>query len=400
MAEFARRWQNGTIEDLNKCMLALLGTMITPGLINLGGGTPAKEALPLKEIRDIADDVFTIEKRGVEAFSYGSATGAQDFKEAIVKYLLAPKGLKDTTENIIVVAGSTEVMNLVSQTFLNPGDVVLVEDPTYLQSTIIFQLFGAKVVGIAMDENGMKMDEAEEKIKQYKPKLVYTIPTFQNPTGVTMSVKRRKRLAQLAGEYDFMVLEDDPYRDIRYSGEALPPIKAFDTTNHVILAGSFSKIFSPGSRLGYAVATKEIIAKMADGQMCTNVHSPMESQVLAAEFFNRGYFPEHLKRVCTLYKERRDAMLHAIDAYFPKGCTHTNPDGGMFVWINLPKNIDAQALLKEAVAQTHVAYAAGNMFFVDPRQGKNTMRLCFTSLTPDKITLAVKKLGEFLCYNI
>ena len=125
-----------------------------------------------------------------------------------------------------------------------------------------------------------------------------------------MSVKRRKRLAQLAGEYDFMVLEDDPYRDIRYSGEALPPIKAFDTTNHVILAGSFSKIFSPGSRLGYAVATKEIIAKMADGQMCTNVHSPMESQVLAAEFFNRGYFPEHLKRVCTLYKERRDAMGH------------------------------------------------------------------------------------------
>ena len=200
-------------------------------------------------------------------------------------------------------------MNLLCQVFINPGDVILVESPTFVHCVEIFEMFQAKCVPVDMDENGMDIEDCEKKIKKFKPKMVYVIPTFQNPTGITLSQERRERLAALGDKYDVIILEDDPYRDIRFNGKDLTPIKAFDQTGHTVLANSFSKIFSPGSRLGYCVAEKEIINHLCDIKTATNSHTGMISEVLCAEFFKRGYYPEHHRKITSIYRERCGVMI-------------------------------------------------------------------------------------------
>ena len=250
--------------------------------------------LPLKAaftqfcfLRQLTDEVIRKDKRGVEALQYGPLSGTKDMKEVIVNELLLPKGVKCTTDNVMVVAGGLEGINLTCQVYIDPGDVILVESPTFVHSVEIFEMFEAKCIGVDMDEDGMKMDDLEAKIQKYHPKMIYVIPTFQNPSGRTLSLERRKKVAELSAKYNVLVLEDDPYRDIRYSGEDLPPIKHFDTTGHVVMAGSFSKIFSPGSRLGYVVADTETIQHLVDVKSATNSHTSMLPQILCAEFFKR-----------------------------------------------------------------------------------------------------------------
>ena len=400
MPKFAKRWNNGNIQEASVSLMNLVNAMSDPTLISLGGGSPAQQALPLEAIREIAADVFTKEKRGVEAFSYGPAAGSPTLRKVVTEQLLAPRGVKASLDNLIITTGSLEVMNLMCQAFIEPGDVVFVESPTFVQSALIFQLFGAICIPCTMDDQGLIMEEVEAKMKEYKPKLLYTIPTFQNPMGVTMSLERRKKLAELGAKYDVLILEDDPYYNLRYSGEELPPIKSFDTTDHVVLAGSFSKIFSPGSRLGYAVTSREIAARLADAKMSTNTHSPAVSQVLASEFFLRGYFPEHLARIRDFYHVRRDALLAALVKYMPEGTTHTNPDGGMFVWVTFPKEINTTELLAESVKTIKVAFVAGNVFYVEPGKGQSCMRLSFTSISPEAITEAMRQLGELVTAKI
>lgn len=375
----------------------LFGAMTNPNIISFGGGAPAKEALPIDILRQLTDEVVVQNKRGVEALQYGPIGGTQDMKEIIVKELLSPKGVKCTTENVMVVAGGLEGINLICQVYIDPGDVILVESPTFVHSVEIFDMFEAKCVGVAMDEDGMCVDDLEEKIKQYRPKMIYTIPTFQNPSGRTLSLARRKRVAELASQYDVLVLEDDPYRDIRYSGEDLPPIKCFDTTGHVVVANSFSKIFSPGVRLGYVMAEPETIHYLTEAKSATNSHSSMLPQVLCAEFFKRGYYPQHHKMLCDLYRERRDTMLSCIDEYFPAGTKHSMPDGGLFTWVELPEGIDTAELLKESVEKAGVAFVAGEGFFVGRTgQGRNCMRMSFGNNPPEKIREGVMKLGKLI----
>lgn len=375
----------------------LFGAMTNPNIISFGGGAPAREALPIDILRQLTDEVVVQNKRGVEALQYGPIGGTQDMKEIIVKELLSPKGVKCTTENVMVVAGGLEGINLICQVYIDPGDVILVESPTFVHSVEIFDMFEAKCVGVAMDEDGMCVDDLEEKIKQYRPKMIYTIPTFQNPSGRTLSLARRKRVAELASQYDVLVLEDDPYRDIRYSGEDLPPIKCFDTTGHVVVANSFSKIFSPGVRLGYVMAEPETIHYLTEAKSATNSHSSMLPQVLCAEFFKRGYYPQHHKMLCDLYRERRDTMLSCIDEYFPAGTKHSMPDGGLFTWVELPEGIDTAELLKESVEKAGVAFVAGEGFFVGRTgQGRNCMRMSFGNNPPEKIREGVMKLGKLI----
>lgn len=375
----------------------LFGAMTNPNIISFGGGAPAREALPIDILRQLTDEVVVQNKRGVEALQYGPIGGTQDMKEIIVKELLSPKGVKCTTDNVMVVAGGLEGINLICQVYIDPGDVILVESPTFVHSVEIFDMFEAKCVGVAMDEDGMCVDDLEEKIKQYRPKMIYTIPTFQNPSGRTLSLARRKRVAELASQYDVLVLEDDPYRDIRYSGEDLPPIKCFDTTGHVVVANSFSKIFSPGVRLGYVMAEPETIHYLTEAKSATNSHSSMLPQVLCAEFFKRGYYPQHHKMLCDLYRERRDTMLSCIDEYFPAGTKHSMPDGGLFTWVELPEGIDTAELLKESVEKAGVAFVAGEGFFVGRTgQGRNCMRMSFGNNPPEKIREGVMKLGKLI----
>jgi 2-aminoadipate transaminase len=397
MPYFAERMK--TMEKSARIIRNLFGAMGDPGLISFSGGAPAKEALPIDIVREIADDVLRSEKRGVEALQYGSVQGLPDLREVVVRELLAPKGIDANAENILITSGGLEGINLLCQLFIDPGDVILVESPTFVHCVEIFEMFQAKCISVDMDENGMIPEDLEEKIRRYSPKVVYVIPTFHNPTGRTLSLERREKIAALGSRYDVVILEDDPYRDIRYSGEELKPIKAFDKTGHTILANSFSKIFSPGSRLGYVVANDEVIEKLLDAKSATNSHTSMLPQVLCAEFFKRGYYPAHHKQICDLYRIRRDTMIESIDLYFPEGTSRTFPDGGLFTWAELPGRIDTTELLAEATSnpEVKVAYVAGEGFFIEgDGRGKNCMRLSFGAVPPERIRIGAERLGKFL----
>jgi 2-aminoadipate transaminase len=397
MPAFAQRMN--TMEKSAAIIRGLFGAMNDPGIISFGGGAPAKEALPVDIVREIADDVIRRDGRGVEALQYGNVMGLPDLREIVVGELLEPKGVRASADNILITSGGLEGMNLLCQLFIEPGDVILVESPTFVHCVEIFEMFQARCVSVAMDENGMVPEDLEAKIRQYSPKMVYVIPTFQNPTGRTLSLERRERIAGLGSEYDVVILEDDPYRDIRYSGSDLLPIKAFDTTGNTVLANSFSKIFSPGSRLGYVLASDRITAKLFDAKTATNSHTSMLPQVICAEFFKRGYYPEHHRRICALYRERRDTMIECIDTFFPEGTKRTFPDGGLFTWAEIPCGVNTTDLLAESLADpgVRVAYVAGEGFFIEGNgMGNNCMRISFGGVEPEKIRIGAERLGRLI----
>ena len=374
----------------------LFGAMNDPETISFGGGAPASDALPVEQLREIANDVLTRDTRGVEALQYGPVQGVKQLREIVADKLLAPKGVTASPDDILIVNGGLETMNLLCQVFINPGDVILCESPTFVHCVEIFEMFQAKCIGCETDEYGIVPKDVEDKIKKHHPKMVYVIPTFQNPTGKTLPAERREKLAELGSRYDVIILEDDPYRDLRYSGEELLPIKAYDKTGHTVLANSFSKIFSPGSRLGYVYADHAIIEKLFAAKTATNSHTSMLPQILCAEFFERGYYDAHLKKLIAVHKERRDAMMAALEKNMPEGTKWVFPDGGLFTWVELPGGIDTTELLKEAAAYK-VAYIAGAGFFVgNTGEGKNCMRISYGNVTPEKIEIGMKRLGDLI----
>jgi 2-aminoadipate transaminase len=388
-----------TMEKSANIIKGLFGAMNDPGLISFGGGAPAREALPVDRVREIASDIITTDKKGIEALQYGSVMGLPELREVVVDHLLVPKGVKAKAENILITSGGLEGINLLCQLYIDRGDIILVESPTFVHCVEIFEMFEAKCIAVEMDGDGMNTEDLEAKIKKYRPKMVYVIPTFHNPTGRTLSLERRQKIAELGSKYDVIILEDDPYRDIRYSGSDLLPIKAFDETGHTVLANSFSKIFSPGSRLGYVLADDETSAKLFDAKTATNSHTSMLPQVICAEFFKRGYYPDHHRMICDLYRGRRDTMIECIDKFFPEGTKRTFPDGGLFTWAELPGDINTTELLAEAVSSpdVKVAYVAGEGFFTEGGgKGKNCMRLSFGSVPPEKIRTGMERLGGLI----
>ena len=394
MPKFANRLEY--MERSAEVMRGLFGAMSDPSIISFGGGAPASDALPVETLQQIASEVLNREGRGVEALQYGPVQGVKQLRDVIAEHLLAPKGISASADDVLVVNGGLENMNLLCQVFINPGDVILCESPSFVHCIEIFEMFEAKCIGCAMDDQGLVIEDVEEKIRRYHPKMIYVIPTFQNPTGKTLPADRRKRLAELGSKYDVLILEDDPYRDLRYSGEELKPIKAYDKTGHTVMACSFSKVFSPGSRLGYVYADHEIIFHMIDAKIATNSHTAMLPQILCAEFFARGYFDAHLKQLCAIHKERRDAMMAALEKYMPEGTKWVFPDGGLFSWVELPGDIDTAELLIDA-KEHGVAYIAGAGFFAgDTGEGRNCMRISFGNVTPEKIEIGMKRLGDLI----
>ncbi|MDO4787394.1 MAG: PLP-dependent aminotransferase family protein [Fretibacterium sp.] len=401
MIAYAKRMKK--MEYTANVVKNLFGSMTDPQIISFGGGAPAKEALPIEAVRQIADEVLRADTRGVEALQYGPIAGIRDLREVVIDVLLKPKGVECRMENVMIVAGGLEGINLICQAYIDPGDVILVESPTFVHSVEIFDMFEATCVGVSMDEGGLVTEELEEKIQKFRPKMLYTVPTFQNPSGRTLGLERRKKVAELAARYDILVLEDDPYRDIRYGGADLPPIKHFDRTGNVIVANSFSKIFSPGCRLGYVVGEADAIAHLTDVKSATNSHTSMLPQILCAEFFKRGLFPAHHKKLCDLYRERRDAMLGGIDRHFPPGTKHSDPEGGLFTWVELPKGIDTAELLKASTSnpEVKVAFVAGEGFFTErDGRGRNCMRMSFGSNPPERIETGLQRLGDLICSRI
>ena len=389
MAQFAKCMSRVSGEAVRE----ILKLMADPSVLTFGGGSPARETFPVGVARDIVDK--SLADNPAALLQYGVTEGWPALRQAYLDHMVRPKGVKAELGNVMTLTGSTQGIGLIAEIFLDPGDHVLVESPTFLSTLNVFRRYDAVLVPVRVDDDGIMTNDLEEKMAKYKPKLLYTIPTFQNPTGRTIPADRREKIAGLAAKYDVIVLEDDPYCDLRYRGAPVPPIKSFDKSGHVVMLNSFSKIVSPGLRVGAMTADPAIIAKACDAKQLADTHTSNLVQEICAEFLNRGLLPGHLKSIVPLYEERLSAMLEGVGAHFPAGCEYTSPEGGLFVWVKLPGGADAQALVKRSVAELKIAFVPGRPFFADPNEGLDCIRMNFSSNPPEKIKDGMERLGRF-----
>ncbi len=394
MAKYAKR--RASMEDTVYSMHKIMESLTNKDLVSFGGGAPAKEAYPIERIGEISQSIFKDEDKALQALGYGPTIGSSSLREAVRKYLLAPKGIEASLDEIMITSGGIQGLYLACKLFIDPGDVILVESPTFIHAKMLFDSFEAVTVSCPMESDGLNMQVLEDKIKKYSPKIIYTMPTFHNPTGISMSIDKRKELAAFAEKYDVIIVEDDPYSEIRYTEEAFRPVKAYTLSKNIIYANSFSKIFSPGARLGYMVADAEIMQELQEMKLATDTCTNGFAQAICAEFFSGGYYQPHVKTLRNIYKARRDTMLKAIDTHFPKGFKRTNPAGGFYVWVELPGELDAKALLPEAINETKVTYCMGRDFFVEENErGNQFLRLSFAGKEESVIESGIRALGQF-----
>jgi len=366
-----------------------------PGMISFAGGNPSLAALPDEICADLARDVLRAD--GKRILQYGATEGYPPFLESLKEYLTAQYGFDWELNGLLPTTGSTSCMDLMCKAFLNPGDAVLVESPTFLGNMQTLNLYQAKLVPVESDEGGVMLDKLEEAIKEYHPKLFYIIPSFQNPSGRTLAADRREPIARLAEKYGFLVMEDDPYRDLRYTGEHLPTIKSYDRTGHVAYMGSFSKIISPGLRVGYLVAEKDILRKCTIGKQGTDLHTPNLNQAIVDQFLRCGMLAPHIASIIPAYREKMELMLEELKS-FPEGTTYTVPEGGLFIWVEMPESFNATEVFQKAV-DAGVAYVPGTHFY--PYGGHhNTFRLNFSNSTPEQIKEGMAKLRKLFEENI
>ena len=360
-----------------------------PGMISFAGGNPAKSALPDDVVAQIAREV--LETDGKTILQYGATEGYAPLLESLKAY--AEEQLGCELPAVLPVTGSTQAMDLLCKALINPGDVILVENPTFLGNMQCMHLYEAKLVPVESDENGIILEKLEAAIKEHHPKMLYTIPTFQNPTGRTLAADRRQPIAEMAAKYGMIVAEDDPYRDLRYSGEPLPSIKSFDKEGWVVFLGSFSKIISPGLRVGFMAGDPRILRKCTVGKQSADVHTSNLTQAIVDQYLRRNLLPAHIRSICASYKEQMDAMMQELET-FPAGTTYTKPEGGLFIWVELPEHINVLELLEKCV-ERKVAYVPGTHFFCDGGH-MNTLRLNFSNSTVEQIHTGMAVLREVI----
>ena len=358
-----------------------------PGMISFAGGNPSPAALPDQVVSRICGEVLA--ENGKAILQYGATEGYKPLLESLQGF--AEKEVGCPLEAILPVTGSTQAMDLLCKALINPGDVILVENPTFLGNMQCMRLYQARLVPVESDDGGIIIDKLEEAIRQHHPKMLYVIPTFQNPTGRTLAADRRKPIADLAAKYGMVVAEDDPYRDLRYSGTPCPSIKSFDKEGWVMFLGSFSKIISPGLRVGYIAGSASIIRKCTLGKQSTDVHSANLNQAIVDCFLRENLLPDHIRTICADYKVQLDTMLEELEK-FPAGTRFTRPEGGLFIWVELPEGFDTKELLEKAVAN-HVAYVPGTHFFADGGH-ENTLRLNFSNSTVEQIRTGMAALRK------
>jgi len=376
-----------------------------PDLISFAGGLPAPELFPTAEAQEAACRILT--EDGVQALQYGPTEGYVPLREHIVERM-GRYGIRAKAENVLITNGSQQALDLIGKLLLNPGDRVLVEEPTYLGALQAWNAYQAEYISVPCDDDGLRTDLLEAALRS-GPKFMYVLPNFQNPGGTTLPVARRLEIVRLSHKYGIPVVEDDPYGALRFEGEHLPPLVALDTdfqtsagvTGHgymegnVLYLGTFSKTLAPGLRLGWVVAPVEIIDQLVMAKQGVDLHTSTFNQMLAWEMVKDGFMDEHIRVIRRVYRERRDVMLAALERYFPEGCSWTHPEGGLFLWARVPEWLDTAELLQEAI-QFKVAYVPGFAFYTEPGRGRNTMRLNFSNAQPAQIEEGIRRLGEML----
>lgn len=364
-----------------------------PEIISFAGGLPAPELFPIQKLKEISAKV--LEQDGRSALQYGTTEGFKPLREIIVNERMKPAGVNTTIDNILIISGSQQGLDFSGRVFLNRDDVVICESPSYLGAINAFRASLPKFVEIEMDEDGMKIDELEKALENNpKAKFIYTIPDFQNPTGRTLSIDRRKKMVQLAEKYNVPIVEDNPYGELRFEGERLPAIKSFDTKGLVIYLGTFSKTFCPGLRLGWVCASNEILQKYIICKQGADLQASTISQREAALFMQTYSLDEHIAKIKEVYKGRRDLMLKTMKEEFPENLKYTLPQGGLFTWVTLPEGYDAKIILEKALKEK-VAFVPGGSFF--PNGGRpNHFRMNYSNMTEDKVVEGIKRLGKVL----
>lgn len=363
-----------------------------PDVISLSGGMPDVARVPAHAAADAAHGAVI--HAGAQALQYGSSEGRRELRDTIVE-LMAETGVRIKADDVVVTAGAQQGLDLLAKTFLDPGDTVICEGPTYVGALQAFSAYEPDIRCIPLDENGMRVDLLEAELVRLGPrgaKFIYTIPNFQNPGGVTMSAERRRRLLELSVEYDIPVIEDDPYGRLRFEGGHIKPLRALD--EEVIYLGTFSKIFAPGLRLGWMVAPRPILAKVLLVKQAADLCGSAFAQVTAERYFAGTRWRRVLQGLTRTYGERRDAMLAALEEHFPPEASWTTPEGGFFVWVRLPEFLSTGTMLAEAV-EHGVTFVPGDAFFPDGR-GANCMRLAFCYAEPERIEEGIRRLAEVL----
>jgi 2-aminoadipate transaminase len=380
LSDNAKNMRRSAIRDL-------LSVANKPEIISFGGGFPNQDTFPVEDLKQIMNDLLTEEPHKV--LQYGSTEGSVLLRQQLAKKYQAD-GLDVTEKNIVITTASQQAIDLIARILINPGDTILCGLPSYLGALQAFYSYQANPVGIPKDEH------AEVVVKTLcalgkKPKFIYAIPDYQNPTGVTMTMEQRMEIVEVAKKYDLIILEDSPYKEIRFDGESLPTIYSM-CPERVILLGTLSKTFAPGLRLGWVLASEQVIEKIIVAKQSADLCTPILNQELAGRYIASGKFDENLKKTIALYRGKRDLMLECLDKYMPEGVTWTKPDGGLFMLVTLPEGYDTRDLFDLAIKE-NVAFIIGEVFFCDGG-GQNTLRLNFSYVSDEKMIEGVKRLAK------
>jgi 2-aminoadipate transaminase len=367
-----------------------------PDMISLAGGLPDPAAFPLEIVEEIV--IKVLRQQGRVAMQYGPTEGLEELKAEIIKQIAKEEGIHIRSENILITTASQQGLDLMGKAFIDPSDPILVELPSYVGGLQVFRSYGAEMIGVLSDNEGMILSDLENKLarlvkEEEHYKFIYTVPDFQNPSGVTMSQERREGLVRLSEKYSVFIIEDSPYRQIRFEGKAPEMLYKLGPAGNVATLFTLSKTFAPGFRLGYIIGQEHLIRKLAILKQSVDLCSSSFSQCLAAEFLKGGYFNDHVIKIKDIYRKKKDIMLQALETYMPQvdGLNWTRPEGGLFLWVRLPAYMDADKMFYEAVEQK-VAYVIGSAFHCD-NSGKNTMRLNFSYPTHAEIEEGIKRLA-------
>jgi len=371
-----------------------------PNIISFAGGLPAPEIFPVEEFSIACERV--LRNYGPLALQYSTTEGYLPLREMIARHT-ARYGITITPENILITSGSQQALDILGKVLINPGDRILVESPTYLGALQAWNAYGAEYVTVPMDKDGMITNELKEALRT-GPKFIYVLPNFQNPSGVTLSLDRRRQLFEMADHYGVPIVEDDPYGQLRYEGDHLPSIVVLDDQfrnngdnyfrGNVIYLSTFSKILAPGIRLGWVIAPQEVIRRLVQAKQGTDLHTATFNQVIAHEISREGFIDRHINKIRKVYGERRNIMLESMDRYFPPEVDWTHPLGGLFLWGILPEYLNSADVLTDAVEQ-NVAFVPGKPFHPSGG-GHNTMRINFSNATPEMIEEGIMRLGKVL----
>ena len=365
-----------------------------PTVVSLSAGNPSPDAFPVKELEEISARLF--KENPIALLQYSVTDGYAPLRAYLREYMKKKYDIGSETDDIIITTGAQQIMDFATKSLVNEGDVVITEAPSFIGSLNSFRAYNAKLVGVEVESDGMNTDKLEEALKANpNTKFIYTIPNFQNPSGVTMSLEKRRKVYELAQKYNVLILEDNPYGDLRYSGEFLPAIKTLDTDGRVIYAGSFSKVISPGIRVAYVIAPQPIIQKMTVCKQGSDVHTNIWSQMLCYEFLTKYDFEAHLEKLRSIYRVKAKFCMDLLDKYCAPEITYDKIDGGLFIWCRLPDGVDMPAFVRDAIDHK-VCVVPGNAFLTDETEETNGFRINFSTPTDEQLEKGIKALGDLI----